>query len=150
MNISQGNKFLTNKENQINILKSLNININKYKIFFDKKTDSLTYITYGEQTKLLQIIFLSKEVDAEFNFFVLERANNLFVDNEKIDEVTQFNIITYHNIKNFEMKSWSFKDSKNVLYDNLYNVFVLNIEYIKKKKNSIYKEFYETIKPLFL
>jgi hypothetical protein len=150
MKISLGNNLLNDKSLHNKILNSLGFETGDCEFFLDRKMSSITYIINDVDNKLVQLLFMKKEMDPEFNFDVLEKAHDFFVNDENIAKVIQYNIITYKNNMNFEIRNWSFKDNNNFFEDDLYKVYVLNLEKIKNNNGSDYYKFYNILKPLFL
>lgn len=145
--------YLKDKDIHEKLLFYLFRNENPFTFYLDEKNDTIHYLIFGKKVKLIQIIFQTPNWSQHQNFDILESglqkkqvARNYLLE---IDEICQYNFILYSNHNFFDLKYWSFKDENHEFNHNYYMVYVLNLDFIKKRKTNKYYPIYELLAPIF-
>lgn len=146
-------EYFLNKKIHEKLLFLLLKNKNPFTFYLDFKNDTIHYLIFGKKVKFIQFIFQKPEWTQYDNFDILESglqkkriARNYLLE---IDEIFQYNFILFPNENLFDLKYWSFKDVNHEFNNNYYMVYVLNIDFIRKRKSNKYYPIYQILSILF-
>ncbi len=145
--------YLNNKDIHKQLLFLLFKNENPFTFYLDLKNDTIHYLIFGKKVKFIQFIFQKPEWSQYNNFDILESglqkkkiARNYVLE---IDEINQYNFILFPNTNFFDLKYWAFKDENHEFNNNYYMVYVLNLDFVRKRKNNKYYPIYKLLSPFF-
>lgn len=145
--------YFNNKDIHKQLLFFLFENEDPFTFYLDFKNDTIHYLIFGKKVKFIQLIFQKPEWIQYNNFDILEAglqkkriARNYLLE---IDEIVQYNFILFPNQEFFDFKYWSFKDENHEFHNNYYMVYVLNLDFIRKRTDNKYYPIYQTLSFLF-